>query len=88
MSSQESDLRRERPAPPLCLPCGLGSADDDVTQLERSVGLPPESVQGAAQAPARPTKIDKIERLSDLKEKGALTEEEFESAKAEVLGRD
>jgi hypothetical protein len=41
---------------------------------------------GAAQAPPKQTKIDKIERLSDLKEKGALTEEEFESAKAEVLG--
>jgi hypothetical protein len=40
---------------------------------------------GAAQAPARPTKIDTIERLSSLKEKGALSEEEFESAKAEVL---
>ncbi len=40
----------------------------------------------AAPAPPKPTKIDKIERLSDLKEKGALTEEEFESAKAEVLG--
>jgi Short C-terminal domain len=38
-------------------------------------------------APPRQTKIDKIERLSDLKEKGALTEEEFESAKDEVLGR-
>lgn len=49
------------------------------------------SVRGRAsaepQAPAQQTKIDKIERLSDLKEKGALTEEEFESAKAEVLGR-
>jgi len=41
--------------------------------------------RGAAPAPAKQTKIDKIERLSDLKEKGALTEEEFESAKAEVL---
>jgi hypothetical protein len=48
------------------------------------------SVPGRAaaepQAPAQQTKIDKIERLSDLKAKGALTEEEFESAKAEVLG--
>jgi Short C-terminal domain len=40
----------------------------------------------APQAPAKQTKVDKIERLSDLKEKGALTEEEFEAAKAEVLG--
>jgi hypothetical protein len=42
--------------------------------------------RGAAPAPAKQTKIDKIERLSNLKEKGALTEEEFQSAKAEVLG--
>jgi hypothetical protein len=43
--------------------------------------------RGAArQAPAKQTKVDEIERLSDLKEKGALTEEEFEAAKAEVLG--
>jgi hypothetical protein len=41
---------------------------------------------GAAQTPPKQTKIEKIERLSDLKEKGALTEEEFELAKAEVLG--
>lgn len=41
---------------------------------------------GAAQAPPKQTKIDEIERLSELKEKGALTEAEFESAKAEVLG--
>jgi hypothetical protein len=48
------------------------------------------SIPGRADAepkvPVKQTKIDKIERLSDLKEKGALTEEEFESAKAEVLG--
>jgi hypothetical protein len=46
------------------------------------------SIPGRAvtpQAPAQETKVDKIERLSDLKEKGALTEEEFKSAKAEVL---
>jgi hypothetical protein len=39
----------------------------------------------APQAPAKQTKVDKIERLSELKEKGALTEEEFQAAKAEVL---
>jgi len=41
---------------------------------------------GAARAVPKQTKIDEIERLSELKEKGALTEAEFESAKAEVLG--
>jgi hypothetical protein len=42
--------------------------------------------RSAAQAAPKQTKIDRIERLSNLKEKGALTEAEFESAKAEVLG--
>ena len=41
----------------------------------------------AAPEPPKQTKIDEIERLSDLKAKGALTEQEFESAKAEVLDR-
>ncbi len=37
-------------------------------------------------APPREGKVEQIERLSALKEKGALSEEEFEKAKAEVLG--
>jgi hypothetical protein len=52
---------------------------------ERMLAVAPGR-RGATPAPAKQTKIDKIERLSDLKEKGALTEEEFESAKSEVLG--
>ena len=42
----------------------------------------------AAEPPAQAaeTKVEQIERLSALKEKGALSEEEFEKAKAEVLG--
>ncbi len=53
---------------------------------ERMRASVPGRTGAAAQAPPKQTKIDKIERLSELKEKGALTEEEFESAKAEVLG--
>jgi hypothetical protein len=37
-------------------------------------------------APAEESKVDQIERLTALKEKGALSEEEFEAAKGEVLG--
>jgi hypothetical protein len=36
--------------------------------------------------PAPESKVDQIERLSALKEKGMLSEEEFEAAKSEVLG--
>jgi hypothetical protein len=43
--------------------------------------------RGAAEpAPVEESKVDQIERLSALKEKGALSEAEFESAKAEILG--
>jgi hypothetical protein len=37
---KKSDLRRQRPTPPLGLPCGLRSADHDVAELERAVSLP------------------------------------------------
>ncbi len=53
---------------------------------ERMRASVPGRAGAESKAPAKQTKIDKIERLSELKEKGALTEEEFESAKAEVLG--
>lgn len=53
---------------------------------ERMRASIPGRAGAESQVPAGQTKIDKIERLADLKEKGALTEEEFESAKAEVLG--
>jgi Short C-terminal domain len=36
-------------------------------------------------APPQESKVEQIERLSALKEKGMLSEDEFEKAKAEVL---
>ena len=38
------------------------------------------------QAPPRESKIDQLERITALRDKGALSEEQYESAKAEVLG--
>jgi hypothetical protein len=38
------------------------------------------------QAPSRESKIDQLERITALREKGALTEKQYEAAKAEVLG--
>jgi hypothetical protein len=38
------------------------------------------------QAPATASKVEELERLSALKAQGALSEEEFEAAKSEVLG--
>ncbi len=40
----------------------------------------------APQASPRESKIDQLERITALKEKGALSEEQYEVAKAEVLG--
>lgn len=37
-------------------------------------------------APPRDSKIDRLERITALKEKGALSEEEFEAAKREAFG--
>lgn len=38
------------------------------------------------QAPPRESKIDQLERITALRDKGALSEEQYESAKAELLG--
>ena len=38
------------------------------------------------QPPPRESKIDQLERITALREKGALSEEQYEAAKAEVLG--
>ncbi len=42
--------------------------------------------RSAASAPAGETKVDQVERLAALKASGSLSAEEFEAAKAEVLG--
>src|SRR5512132_3718671 len=57
VSSQESDLRRKGPAPPLGLPRGLRSADDDVAELERAVGLAPQRIRRARPFRARPQRL-------------------------------
>jgi hypothetical protein len=39
-----------------------------------------------SKAPRRESKIDQLERITALREKGALSEEQYEAAKAEVFG--
>jgi hypothetical protein len=53
---------------------------------ERMRAATPGRAAAAPAAPATESKVDQIERLSALKEKGALSEEQYEAAKAEVLG--
>ena len=49
-------------------------------------GSVPGRATAEPQAPRRESKIDQLERITALREKGALTEEQYEAAKAEVLG--
>jgi hypothetical protein len=56
-----------------------GSGDRVRASVPRRAAAEPPAPTGAS-------KVDQIERLSALKEKGALSEEEFEKAKTEVLG--
>lgn len=53
---------------------------------ERVRAAVPGRAAPVPQAPARESKVDELERLSALKEQGALSDEEFESAKTELLG--
>jgi hypothetical protein len=54
--------------------------------MDRALEWGPERTSVAPPVPAGESKVDQIERLSALKVSGALSEEEFEAAKAEVLG--
>jgi hypothetical protein len=54
--------------------------------MDRALEWGPERPSVAPPVPAGESKVDQIERLSALKVSGALSEEEFEAAKAEVLG--
>lgn len=53
---------------------------------ERLRASVPRRPASEPQAPPQESKIDQLERITALKEKGALSEEQYEAAKAEVLG--
>jgi len=46
---------------------------------------PPEEAY-AEPAPAAPDPMEQLEKLGELREKGVLTDEEFEAQKAKILG--
>jgi hypothetical protein len=46
----------------------------------------PRPATAEPSVPPQESKVEQIERLSALKEKGMLSEEEFEAAKSDVLG--
>jgi hypothetical protein len=53
---------------------------------ERLRTMAPRRAEAPPQAPATASKVEELERLSALKAQGALSAEEFETAKREVLG--
>src|SRR5687767_12108892 len=63
MSGQESDLGRERPAPPLGLPRRLRPADHDVAELERAVGLALQRGRGGRSLRAAPQRLPEGEHV-------------------------
>ena len=49
---------------------------------------PPEADRSPPQPTAAPpSRLDQIEKLADLRDRGVLTDEEFAAAKAKLLGR-
>jgi len=54
---------------------------------ERLRATAPRRSEAQPQAPAAPSKVEELERLSALKAQGSLSDEEFEAAKSEILAR-
>jgi hypothetical protein len=54
---------------------------------ERLRATAPRRVEAQPPAPAAPSKVEELERLSALKAGGSLSDEEFEAAKSEILAR-
>ncbi len=64
------------------------SQDDRISSLEASqaAAQQPASQPGQADAEGAPPMLDQLARLTTLHDQGALTDEEFAAAKAQVLG--
>jgi len=65
--------------------------DERISNLEQQTAAPPaEQPPAPAPAPApaaaQPSMLDQLNQLSDLHERGALTDDEFAAAKAKLLG--
>ena len=70
-------------------------SDEELQQAMEERGIQPEPMTDDDQAYAEamggsedeePDYLDELERLSDLKEKGVINQEEFEAKKQELLG--
>jgi hypothetical protein len=54
---------------------------------ERLRAAAPRRAEAQREAPAAPSKVEELERLSALRAKGSLSDEQFEAAKSEILAR-
>jgi hypothetical protein len=61
-------------------------ADQDAQYTQQQTAAAMQGVDQAAAAPAADDPFEQIEKLSQLHESGALTDEEFAAAKAKILG--
>ncbi|MFE7511217.1 SHOCT domain-containing protein [Streptomyces sp. NPDC057540] len=64
---------------------GKGMSRRDVKQAKQSEAAFQDYIRKAAGTQGGGSATDELARLADLKEKGAITPEEFEKAKAKVL---
>jgi uncharacterized protein HemX len=65
----------------------LPREEGGLNEEEASPAMPEKTVPGAAEGETAIDIYDKIERLQQLREKGAITEDEFASKKKELLDR-
>ena len=62
---------------------------EDQAALAQQGGQPPTQepqIQAAPEAVAQPDYLDELERLADLRDRGIITEEDFETKKQQLLG--
>jgi hypothetical protein len=64
--------------------------DDDQAIIEQQEGQAPPAAAAAAVAPApeepEPDYLDELERLADLRDRGIISDEDFEAKKRQLLG--
>jgi hypothetical protein len=58
-----------------------GKSVDDMTDEQLEAEMKKRGIE-----PAQEHHLDELERLAELKEKGVITEEEFEAKKKQILG--
>ena len=62
--------------------------NDKATIAKESGKAPPAAASAAPAAPTEPegSYLDELERLADLRDKGVISDEEFEAKKGQLLG--